>query len=219
MENSAFLHELAHDMRAPLSAINGFANAILDGTIPPENQKRYIGIIADESKALSLMLDRVLSASRLQSGAVTADVSRFELAELVHAALLLFEDKVAARGLRLEIATEQVYICADRMLIQSVVTNLLENAVKYTPSGGNVRVSVSAEDKGARFTVSNTCNNLQEGEAERLTHRFYRSSGAVESGVKGTGLGLYIVEKALALHGKKPEISLSNGIISFSFVL
>lgn len=218
MENSTLLYELAHDMRAPLSAINGYANAILDGTVPPEDQKRYIGIIADESKALSRMIDSVLSAARLQSGAVALDMSRFDLSQLVWACLGRLDSAVQYKEIKPGIQLDSAVVSADKALIQSVVTNLLENAFKYT-SDGTVSVKLARVAEGVRFAVSNPCGNLRQDEVDRLGERFYRASGARESGVKGTGLGLYISEKALALHGTRLETKLENGSICFSFVL
>lgn len=214
IENSGFVEELVHDMRAPLSAINGFATAMLDGTIPPEERERYIAIIAAESEKLSKTVDSILLAARLGEQTVSLSKERLDLADLVGEVLVGFEKE----GVTVKADMQKAPLLGDKVLLQSAVYNLLENAFKYTDSG-DICINVSPKGTAAYFCVSNPCAPLTEGELQRLTDKFYRASGAVKSGVKGTGLGLYIVQKVLSAHGSRLEIKQAEGYISFSFLI
>lgn len=219
MQNGIFLAELAHDMRAPLAVINGYANAVLDGTIPPERTKYYMEIIASESKRLCNVVESVLAAARLEQGAVAVTPALFKLDDAVSRAILGFERVIEEKRLSVKAELENASVFADSALIGGVITNLLENAVKYTPAGGEIIVSVSDAGEKVRFTVENTCQAISQEELNRLTERFYRAQNATESGEKGTGLGLYTVSAVLALHNERLEIRNSGGFISFSFCL
>lgn len=214
--NDEILACLAHDMRSPLAVINGYANALLDGTAKPENAKRYLEVIAEQSKRLSQTVEEVLTAARLDGGAVARKES-FDLGLLAHDVCGDFLPGAEEKGVHIETSFDEAYVFADPLLVKTALSNLFENAVKYT-EGGTVNAAVAAEEGGARFCVNNP-GTLEEGEETRLTQKFYRSRSALESGVKGTGLGLYIVERALSANGSKLEISAAGGRVRFEFFL
>lgn len=211
---------LAHDMRARLAVISGFARAMLDGTAPKDSTEKYLAVIAEEAEGLSRLAESVLTAARLESGALKAVPTRFDLAAAACRAAERFEAQAAEKGLRLEAELQSAYVFADEGLIDRVLLNLFENAVKYSPRGGTVRAAIRKTAEGVGFSICNEAEGgFEQGEDKLLTKRFYRSKSAAESGVGGTGLGLYIVQSALELNGASADVKIENGIFCVSFSL
>lgn len=212
------LADLVHDMRAPLNAINGFAGAMLDGTVKNEDFPKYLSLIQSESARLNRMVGDMLSAERLSGGAVPLIKTNFNLTEALRLTLLGMEAAIERKSQRVEFFCEECVVTADRELLTEVLYNLLENAVKYTPDEGTISLSLTKSNGSAVLTVKNTCSSIKDADLPYIFDRYYR--GYTEK--KGTGLGLYIVKSILALHGSDIKAESKEGAylaLSFSLPL
>ena len=144
---------ISHELKTPMTTIAGYTDGILDGTIPPENEKQYLRIIANESRRLSRLVRRMLDISQIQNKEMKKE--EFDLCESARIALLSMEKKITDRGLDVdaEIPEDSVMVQGDRDLITQVIYNLLENAAKFAREGSTLYLGVAMMDGKARITV------------------------------------------------------------------
>lgn len=207
---------LVHDMRSPLTAIYGCADALLCGKVRDEDFANYLRLIKKESERLNRMIGEMLSAEKLSMGKVRLNKADFNLTESARLVLLGMETAINAKELKVELFLEECTVCGDEDLITEVITILLENAVKYTPKGENLCLSVKKEGGVARFTLKNTGVSIEAKDLPHIFDRFYRC----HDDNKGTGLGLYIAKGILDLHhsGLGAE-SKADAYCAFDFAL
>ena len=216
----AFLGTVAHDLRAPLAGIAGFADALLDGSVPPEKEKAVLSLISDEAHRLSRLVSSLLDVTRLDAGARALAFTRFDVCELLRRALLSLEAPIDKKRLQVCFSdkVERCFIRADRDAVHEAAYNLLQNAVKYSPEGGTLRVEVLPDGEKCRVAVTND-GEVAPDELPRLFDRYYRTSGAGKADETGVGLGLYIVKRLIEAHGETVSAESSDGVCTFSFTM
>jgi len=205
--------DLVHDLRAPLTAIHGFATAMLDGTVPTEDFPKYLAFIQGESERLGGIVSRLLTAEKLSAKKLAPSV--FNLAEALRLTLIGMEKTVEDKRLRVDFAGEELCVEADRGLLTEALYNLLENAVKYSPVGGSLGILIKEKDGAVHVSIRNAAPDLKADELPLLFGRYYR--GDTEE--KGTGLGLYIAKEILALHSSILKAEKDGEDIVFFFAL
>lgn len=205
-----FTANVSHEMKTPLQVISGYAELMANGLVPPEDVQKFAQLIYDESQAMRALIDDVLVLSRLDEVAPgseeAADVDLAALAEHVGQRLLTVAQDAEVQ-LRLELAP--VTVSGSAMLLEQMVYNLVENAIRYNYQGGWVQVEVFpeaiAESKGTRriaiVRVSNTGPGIPPDKREKVFERFYRLEKSRSKETGGTGLGLAIVKHAALYHG------------------
>jgi signal transduction histidine kinase len=217
---------VSHDLKTPLTSILGFSQALRDGrTEEADEARRLGGVIYDEATRLSSRLNDLLYLSELESGQTLLQRDEIDLRRLVQEAVSRIAPQVAAREVRLAVdLTEGVTLSADGAKLERALENVLDNARKYTPSGGEIRVR-SYVESGAPghicIEVASTSVDISEKELPRLFERFYRREGARnrEGGSAGSGLGLPIARDLVELHGGTLTPSLSDGMLAFTMRL
>lgn len=199
----SFVANVSHDLKTPMTTIAGFIDGILDGTIPPERQKEYLKIVAEETKRLSRLVTAMLDLSRIDSGQLRINPVSFDLTAMICSTFLSFEQRVEEKHIVVEGLDdcEQQTVCADYDLLQQVIYNLLDNAVKFTEEGGTIRVGVRTSDNYTECTIYNTGSGIPATELPQIFERFYKSDRSRGLDKQGTGLGLYIVKSVINLHG------------------
>jgi PAS domain S-box-containing protein len=192
---SDFVATVSHELRTPLSAIFGAASTITraDLKLPPDARENLLDMILEQSERLSEMINDLLLASRLDSGQVTAvaedcDAGRVAADVVEGVRAWLPED----HRLELHVAPNVPEAHADAGHLRQVLGNLIENAVKYSPQGGEVRLAVTADESCVRFRVTDEGIGIPEAERERVFEKFYRLDANMTRGIGGSGLGLYI---------------------------
>lgn len=205
-----FVANVSHELRTPVTAIRGYAETLLDH--PPqdtEEARRFVGIIHRHSERLGRLIDDLLILSDLETGRVQLAVESVPVADLIGRVLELFQDQALKKCVRLshEVASELSPIYGDADRLQQLLINLVDNAIKYTPPGGRVRVtaartadSTEAHRGMIQLSVMDTGCGIPESELPRLTERFYRVDKARSRELGGTGLGLAIVKHVTQLH-------------------
>ena len=216
----AFIANLSHDIRSPLTSMRGFLQAIEDGTVPPEKLHYYIGIVMDESERLIKLANNILDVSLLQE--TSLHYSEFDINQLIRKTVLSFEPRATAKSLQLHcrFAHEEDIIKADYDKIQRVVYNLVDNAVKFVPEGGEVVIETSIEADNIQVSIQDNGRGIAKEDQSQIFDRFYKGDPSRNEHKKGSGLGLSIVKELIRAHNGQVKIqSEQNKGCLFTFAI
>ena len=199
---SAFVANTSHELKTPMTIISGFIDGILDGTIPPEDEEKYLRIVSDETKRLSSLVVAMLNMSKIEAGKLSLSLSRVSFSNLILTTMLGFEQAVEQKHIDIEgIDTlQEVYVWADETLLNQIVYNLVDNAVKFTPENGKITVRLSQTDGNAVFRIRNTGKGIPASDHDLIFERFYKVDKSRGLDSKSFGIGLYIVKSIIELH-------------------
>ena len=216
-----FVANVSHELKTPMTTIAGYTDGILDGTIPPENEKQYLRIIANESRRLSRLVRRMLDVSQLQAIDPLRNGNHFDVCESMRRVLISMEKKINDRHLDVEadIPDEPILVLGDNDMITQVIYNLLENAAKFAREGSTLYLGVAMMDGKARITVRNVGETIPAEELPLLFERFHKSDKSRSEDKDGYGLGLYIVKTILQQHKEEINVTSENGVTTFTFSL
>ena len=216
-----FIANISHELKTPMTTIAGYTDGILDGTIPPENERQYLQIISDESRRLSRLVRRMLDVSQLQAIDPLREGKHFDICESMRRVLISMEKKITDRNLDVDadIPEEPILVLGDKDMITQVIYNLLENATKFATEGSTLYLGVAAMDGKARVTVRNEGDTIPPEELPLLFDRFHKSDKSRSGDKDGYGLGLYIVKTILEQHKEKISVTSEDGVTTFSFSL
>ena len=216
-----FIANISHELKTPMTTIAGYTDGILDGTIPPENERQYLQIISDESRRLSRLVRRMLDVSQLQVMDPLKNGSHFDICESMRRVLISMEKKITDRHLDVDadIPEEPILVRGDNDMITQVIYNLLENATKFAREGTTLYLGVTTIDGKARVTVRNLGDTIPAEELPLLFERFHKSDKSRSEDKDGVGLGLYIVKTILEQHKEKINVTSENGVTTFAFSL
>ena len=206
----SFIANVSHELKTPMTSIGGFIDGILDGTIPPQEEKKYLNIVSTEVKRLSRMVVSMLNISKIEAGETELAETKYDIGKQIFETLLLFEKKIEEKHIEIEGFEKMngVIIEADRDLLQQVIYNLFDNAVKFTPENGKITVSAVNNGEGTKVTIRNSGAGVSEDEIARIFERFYKVDKSRSFDTKGVGLGLYIVKTIVNMH--EGEITASS---------
>jgi two-component system phosphate regulon sensor histidine kinase PhoR len=213
---------VSHELRTPLTSIKGFAETLLEGAMADEAAcRRFLTIIDSEAGRLMKLVDDLMDLSRLESRAVSMEPSAVRLDELVAEALSRMRPQAIGHRIVLSATrAEPVVAMVDRDRILQVVTNLLDNAIKFTPEGGTVEVQVGSTAPEAVVSVTDTGQGIPADDLPRIFDRFYRVDRSRSRGAGGTGLGLAIAKHIVEAHGGRITVaSRVNAGSTFTFTL
>lgn len=208
-----FVADVSHELRTPMTTITGFVDGILDGTIPTDQQTRYLNIVSDEVHRVSRMVSSLLDVAKMQSGQITYVKKPFDFVSCAGKALFAFEDAIERKHIVLDVRFEQdsVIVNGDEDAIYRVVYNLLDNAVKFTDDGGNIKLTIRIVDNKAEFSLYNTGKGINKEDAAHIFERFYKADKSRSENVRGTGIGLYLVKNIIKAHEEDIVLSSKEG--------
>ena len=200
-----FVALISHDLRTPLTSIIGYVELALDDDVDPpldEERRSYLDVVSRSSERLLRLVDDLLFVARLQAGRLVLEPTDLDLAGIARQAATEARPRAERKGLELSCFDDgPVPVQGDRGRIFQLLDNLISNAIKFTPEGGEIHVRTRRTADGAALEVSDNGVGLGPGELERVFERFFRSSRAVDSQVPGTGLGLFIAKAIVEAHG------------------
>lgn len=216
-----FIANISHELKTPMTTIAGYTDGILDGTIPPENERQYLQIISNESRRLSRMVRRMLDVSQLQAMDPLKGGNHFDICESMRRVLISMEKKINDRHLDVDadIPEEPILVLGDNDMITQVIYNLLENAAKFAREGSTLYLGVTTIDGKARVTVRNLGDTIPAEELPLLFERFHKSDKSRSEDKDGVGLGLYIVKTILNQHREEIRVTSENGVTTFTFTV
>ncbi|MFR8003299.1 MAG: ATP-binding protein [Hydrogeniiclostridium sp.] len=215
-----FIANVSHELKTPMTTIAGFIDGILDGTIPKEKERQYLGIVSGEVKRLSRLVKTMLDLSRIDSGELHIRPARFDLTATVFNALITFEKSIEDKQIDIRglADAESIYMDGDPDMIHQVVYNLIENAVKFTNEGGYIELKTEDQPDRTSFTIRNSGAGIPADEISMIFDRFYKTDKSRSKDKTGMGLGLYIVRTIIRLHGGEITVSsVENEYCQFSF--
>ena len=196
-----FVANVSHELRTPMTTIAGFADGILDGTIPKEQHKKYLRIIADEIHRLKTLVQSMLNLTKFEAGEMQIHLSDTDIAKLLIRTVLMFEKRITDKNVDVEgLEDISMIIRADEDLMFQVLYNLIENAVKFVNPGGIISFALYVEDKTAHICIKNTGEGLADDELPKIFDRFYKTDTSRSEDKTGLGLGLSISRKIVHLH-------------------
>ena len=222
-QRQEFVTNVSHELKTPMTTIGGYVDGMLDGTIPQDQHRQYMQIVSDETKRLSRLVRSMLDISRLQDqGGIPEDKKlRFDLCECAGQVLITFEQKINAKHLNVQVDMPDlpVYTHAAQDYITQVIYNLVDNAVKFCPEGGNLQLSVTPAGEKVYVRVANDGQTIPPEELPLLFERFHKLDKSRSQNRDGWGLGLYIVRTIIGSHGEHISVSSHEGCTAFTFTL
>ncbi|MBR0160629.1 MAG: HAMP domain-containing histidine kinase [Oscillospiraceae bacterium] len=219
---SEFIANVSHELRTPMTTISGFADGILDGTIPPEDERKYLISIRDETRRLSRLVRDMLDVTRIKARA--ADVSQrtvFDLSELVLQTLLSFERRATSKNLDVDpqLPETHIMVFADKDAITQVIYNLLDNAVKFSAPGTCLLVRLFKDTGKAYVSIKNHGETIPPDDLPYIFDRFHKSDRSRSVDKEGMGLGLYLVKTIINAHDEDIAVRSEDGMTEFVFTL
>jgi two-component system, OmpR family, phosphate regulon sensor histidine kinase PhoR len=211
-----FVANVSHELRTPVSVIKGYAETILNegNALPREKSLQFMEIIHSHAERLAHLISDLLTLSRIESGAVTLEPLPTSIETVVQRALHLLEQKSRAKGVTMTASPslkDLPPVLADPDKLEQVLINLLDNGIKFTPSGGVVSISAAVTGDQVRIDVTDTGIGIPPGDIPRIFERFYRVDTARSREMGGTGLGLSIVKHIVQAHGGSVSVESISG--------
>lgn len=209
-----FIANVSHDLRSPLTSMQGFLTAMLDGTIPPERQEKYITIVLEETQRLSRMTEGIVELSRAENSRILLNESDFDLNELLRNEITLLEPQLNEKEVVIKAvyAQQTTLVHADRDKISRVIQNLLGNAVKFSELEGCIEVETTVlESKKVLIAVTDFGCGIPEEDQKYIFDRFYKGDTTRNHDKIGSGIGLSIVKAFILAHGETITVQSEEG--------
>ena len=212
MLKNDFINGYAHELRTPITSINGFAEMLLndDGTLSREEKRSYLEIIASESRRLADLAGNSLLMSRLDTQKIIPDKKPFSLDEQLRRCSILLSGQWTEKELDMTMDLDEAVYVGDYDLMQHLWINLLTNAVKYTPKGGSITVTLKNEEKFIAVSVADTGKGIPPEDRERIFDKYYQTDKSHSK--RGLGLGLAICKRIVQLCNGTLEVESEVGV-------
>jgi signal transduction histidine kinase/DNA-binding response OmpR family regulator/CHASE3 domain sensor protein len=198
---SELVATVSHELRTPLASIVGFSELMTTRELDEETRDRYVRTIHDESRRLTALINDFLDVQRIEEGSFTLDLEPFELGELLRQQVELFSGQSEAHRLRLELPDEPLEVVGERDRIGQVVANLVSNAIKYSPGGGEVVLAAVQRNGAVRVSVADEGLGIPSDQQHRIFTKFFRVDSSDVREIGGTGLGLALGREVVEAHG------------------
>lgn len=221
MEDSRrkFISDLSHDLRSPITSIKGYIVGVLDGTIPPEKWEKYLTIAREETDRLTKLINDILDLSKMQSGELSIQKGEFDIHELLLNVLDRFEERIEKKHAEVtfKLVEGEPNVIGDRDLIERVVYNLVDNAVKFVEESGTLELMTNEKENKILVGIRNTGTPIQAEKLAKIWQRFTKLDASRGLNKKSSGLGLAIVKEILDAHHEKIDVY-SNEFLGVMFV-
>ncbi|MGN0361674.1 MAG: sensor histidine kinase [Bilifractor sp.] len=209
-----FIANVSHDFRSPLTSIKGFVEAILDGTIPPEMQERYLRIVLNETERLTKLTNGILTLNSMDQKKNLLHFSIFDINEEIRNTAASFEGICTPRQIsfQLTLTGESLHVVADREKIQQVLYNLIDNAIKFSKDGSVIALESDIRHDKVFCTVRDHGCGIPRASLNKIWDRFYKSDASRGRERKGNGLGLSIVKEIINQHQQTITVVSTEGV-------
>jgi signal transduction histidine kinase len=216
-----FVANVSHELKTPLTVIGGFAETLADEDLPVEQRRKFAETIRVHARRMQRIVDDLLDLSRIESGGWRPNPTAVDFASAATDALVTFRDAAAAKRItiRVEPAPDASTVFTDPTALRQILSNLVENAIRYTAEGGVVTAFSEPERGGVRVGVRDTGVGIAPDHLSRIFERFYRVDPARSRDAGGTGLGLSIVRHLVEAHGGRvrAESAIARGTTIIAF--
>lgn len=217
-----FVTNVSHDFRSPLTSIKGYIEAILDGTISPGMQEKYLRIVRDETDRLNKLTQNLLDMNTLSQNGTILDYTDFDIHHIIKKILATFEGRCTEKRITFELTftAREFYVRADEGRIQQVLYNLIDNAIKFSNPGSIIFIETYEKREKAYISVKDQGIGIPAESLKKIWERFYKTDTSRGKDKKGLGLGLSIVRDILQSHGETIDVISTEGVgTEFIFTL
>lgn len=199
---SSFMGNIAHELRTPMTSIKGFIDGMLDGTIPPEMRQHYLGLVSQEVGRLTRLIQNMLDVSKLEAGEYRVNAQSYDVWESITGVLFSAEQRIEQQKVEIQgLAPTRTMVYADPDLVYQVIYNILDNALKFTPQGGFIKVTVQKSGGQVMVSIRNSGQGISRDALPFVFERFYKADKSRGLNTKGSGLGLHICKVLVGLSG------------------
>ena len=206
-----FSANVSHELKTPLTSISGYAEIMKSGLVKPEDMKGFAERIYNEARRLITLVEDIIKLSHLDEGKVELEKEDIDLYELTREIISRLAPQASAKKVHMELTGESVIYNGVRQILDEMVYNICENAIKYNKEGGEIRVWVGNTLNGKKIIVTDTGIGIPKNQQERIFERFYRVDKSHSKEIGGTGLGLSIVKHGAILHNAKIHVDSELG--------
>ncbi|MEA4845802.1 MAG: HAMP domain-containing sensor histidine kinase [Clostridiaceae bacterium] len=212
---------ISHDLRSPMTSIRGFIEGMIDGTITEDKREHYLNIVLDESNRLIKITNELLELGNMQQGKLEIKKEAFELNEAIRRKLIAYEKGITEKRLDVVFSMfeEKSFVLSDQVLLERVLSNLMDNAVKFTPEKGSIEIRTSAKEDRVILEITNTGESISSEELNRVWERFHKGDASRGLYKGGYGLGLAIVKEIIIQLDEKIWASSGEGYVKFTFTI
>lgn len=198
----SFMGNIAHELRTPMTTIKGFIDGMLDGTIPPEETKHYLGIVSQETGRLARLVQNMLDITKLEAGEVPIHAQTYDLWKTVTDVVLSDEQRIEDGKIDIQgLGGDPLLIYADPDFVHQVVYNIVDNAIKFTPAGGTISFAAERHGNMVEVRIENTGAGIAPEALPFVFERFYKEDRSRGMNTRGSGLGLHICKILINLSG------------------
>lgn len=203
-----FIANVSHDFRSPLTSIKGYIEAIMDGTIPPETQDKYLNIILVETERLNKLTQSMLELNRYGSHGAMLDIARFDINNIIKMTVQSFEGTCTRKKISFELILtgKELFVSADMSKIQQVLYNLIDNAIKFSNPDSSITIETTERNEKVFISVKDTGVGIPKDSLKKIWERFYKTDPSRGKDKKGTGLGLAIVKEIIQAHNENINV-------------
>lgn len=206
-----FSANVSHELKTPLTSISGYAEIMKSGIVKPEDMPRFSEKIYNEARRLITLVEDIIKLSHLDEGKVELERQDVDLYELTREIISRLAPQASAKKVHMELTGESVIYNGVRQILDEMVYNICENAIKYNKEGGEIRIWVGNTLNGKKIIVTDTGIGIPKNQQERIFERFYRVDKSHSKEIGGTGLGLSIVKHGAILHNAKIHVDSELG--------
>ena len=218
----SFVANVSHELRSPLTSIQGFVQGMLDGTIENKDMPQYLEIVLSETKRMSLLIQDLLDLAKIESGQFPLEITKFDICEEIRRTLISFLTKIEDKNIDVtaDIPGDAKIVLADKRRIAQILTNLLDNAVKFCEKNGSLKIWTYDADGRIHINISNSGAYIPEEDLPYVFDRFFKVDKSHTKKAPGTGIGLSIVKNIVLQHGEKIWVNSRKGTGTvFTFTL
>jgi len=216
-----FISNVSHEIRSPITSIKGFISGILDGVIPKDKENYYLSIAYEEIQRLTRLVNDLLDLSAIEAGQFKLRINELDINEIIRLTVIKFETRIKEKKLKVDVCfnQEHQYVAGDRDRLIQVMTNLLDNAIKYVNDSGNISIFTKVRGERVLISVFNDGPTISKEDVSHIWDRFYKADKSRTSKIS-TGLGLPIVRNILTQHGEDIWVENKEGEgVTFTFTL
>ena len=206
-----FSANVSHELKTPLTSISGYAEIMKSGIVKPEDMPRFSEKIYNEARRLITLVEDIIKLSHLDEGKVELEKEDIDLYDLTREIISRLAPQASAKKVHMELTGESVIYNGVRQILDEMVYNICENAIKYNKESGEIRVWVGSTLNGKKIIVTDTGIGIPKNQQERIFERFYRVDKSHSKEIGGTGLGLSIVKHGAILHNAKIHVDSELG--------
>lgn len=217
-----FVSNVSHDFRSPLTSIKGYVEAMLDGTIPPEMQEKYLNIILYETERLNKLTQSLLDLNQIGHRGMILDIADFDINQMIRTTIPTFEGTCSKKSISFDLVLtgKELFVTGDLGKIQQVLYNLIDNAVKFSNNNSAIKIETSIKNEKVFISVKDSGIGVPSDSIKKIWNRFYKTDLSRGKDKYGTGLGLSIVKEIIQAHKENIDVISTEGVgTEFIFTL